>query len=101
MNYNISFEERAKLGMEILSKQSPVTLEKARAQAQWLNQASQSKNKLQTMKKEDLKYTTKLEVLLLIKQNNIPEAVAIVMTALKCGLKEAKVIVDDLRNEIK
>ena len=100
MNYNISFQERAKLGMEILSKQSPVTLEKARAQAQWLSQASQSKNKLQTMKKEDLKYTTKLEVLLLLKQNNIPEAVAIVMTALKCGLKEAKVIVDELRNEI-
>ena len=47
MNYNISFQERAKLGMEILSKQSPVTLEKARAQAKRLSQASQSKEKKQ------------------------------------------------------
>jgi hypothetical protein len=47
MNYNISFQERAKLGMEILSKQSPVTLEEARAQAKRLSQASQSKVKKQ------------------------------------------------------
>lgn len=45
MNYKISFQERAKIGMEILSKQSPVTLEKARAQAQRLSQASKSKVK--------------------------------------------------------
>ncbi|GAA6766798.1 hypothetical protein [Flavobacterium johnsoniae] len=45
MNYKISFQERAKLGMEILSKQSPVTLEKARAQAERLSQASKSKVK--------------------------------------------------------
>ncbi|PIF30653.1 hypothetical protein CLU81_1095 [Flavobacterium sp. 9] len=45
MNYKISFQERAKIGMEILSKQSPVTLEKARAQAQRLSQASKSKAK--------------------------------------------------------
>jgi|GEM_PF-7072380 len=32
MNYKILFQERARLGMEILSKQSRVTLEKARAQ---------------------------------------------------------------------
>ncbi|MCV9926168.1 hypothetical protein OIU83_00775 [Flavobacterium sp. LS1R49] len=47
MNYKISFQERAKLGMEILSKQSPVTLEKARAQAERLSQASRSKVKKQ------------------------------------------------------
>ncbi len=45
MNYKISFQERSKIGMEILSKQSPVTLEKARAQAQRLSQASKSKVK--------------------------------------------------------
>ncbi len=52
------------------------------------------------MKTEDLKYSTKLEILLLIKQNNIPQAVAIVMTTLKCSLNDAKEIVDELRNEI-
>lgn len=47
MNYKISFQERAKLGMEILSKQSPVTLEKARAQAERLSEVSKSKVKKQ------------------------------------------------------
>ncbi|MFZ0599631.1 MAG: hypothetical protein WAM46_21765 [Flavobacterium sp.] len=47
MSYKISFQERARLGMEILSKQSPVTLEKARAQAERLSQASKSKEKKQ------------------------------------------------------
>ncbi|MEO6173791.1 MAG: hypothetical protein ABIP27_01455 [Flavobacterium circumlabens] len=47
MNYKISFQERARLGMEVLSKQSPVTLEKARAQAERLSQASKSKVKKQ------------------------------------------------------
>ncbi len=47
MNYKISFQERAKLGMEILSKKSPVTLEQARAQAERLSQASKSKVKKQ------------------------------------------------------
>ncbi|MVO09119.1 hypothetical protein GOQ30_08090 [Flavobacterium sp. TP390] len=47
MNYKISFQERAKLGMEILSKQSPITLEEARAQAKRLSQASKSKVKKQ------------------------------------------------------
>ncbi|MFH7014009.1 hypothetical protein ACHRV5_19300 [Flavobacterium sp. FlaQc-52] len=50
MNCNISFEERAKLGMEILSKQSPVTIEKARLQAERLSQASKSKEKKQADK---------------------------------------------------
>ncbi|MBC8884278.1 hypothetical protein H9X57_15510 [Flavobacterium piscinae] len=45
MNYKISFQERARLGMEMLSKKSPITLEEARAQAKRLNQASQSKVK--------------------------------------------------------
>lgn len=47
MNYKISFQERAKLGMEMLSKKSPVTLEEARAQAKRLSQASKSKVKKQ------------------------------------------------------
>lgn len=47
MNYKISFQERARSGMEILSKQSPVTLEKARNQAEQLRKASQSKEKKQ------------------------------------------------------
>lgn len=45
MNYNITFQERAKIGMEILSKQSPTTIEKARAQAKRLSLASKSKVK--------------------------------------------------------
>ena len=47
MNYKISFQERAKLGMEMLSKQSPVTLEEARAQVAKLKAASKSKVKKQ------------------------------------------------------
>jgi len=47
MNYKISFQERAKIGMEILSKQGPVTIEKARAQAERLSRASKSKEKKQ------------------------------------------------------
>ncbi|MDN4014675.1 hypothetical protein QX233_19550 [Chryseobacterium gambrini] len=45
MNSNISFQERAKLSMEILSKQSPVTLEEAKKQAGWLQKKSISKEK--------------------------------------------------------
>jgi len=45
MNYKISFQERAKLGMEMLSKQSPVTLEEARAQVKLLKDWSTSKSK--------------------------------------------------------
>lgn len=47
MNYKMSFQERAKLSMEQLSKQSPVTLEEARAQAEWLKKVSKSKEKKQ------------------------------------------------------
>lgn len=45
MNYRISFQERAKLGMEELSSQSPVTLTMARNQAQKLKTLSSSRNK--------------------------------------------------------
>jgi Fe-S cluster assembly ATPase SufC len=47
MNYKLSFQERAKLGMEQLAKQKPVTIEEARAQAERLRKASQSKDKKQ------------------------------------------------------
>jgi hypothetical protein len=40
-----SFQERAKLGMEKLSKQLPTTLEKARKQAQRLKDQSATKSK--------------------------------------------------------
>ena len=39
----MSFAERTKLSMELLSKQPPVTLEEARKQAQWLKKVSTSK----------------------------------------------------------
>ena len=41
----MSFHERSKLGLEQLSNQSPVTLAKARSQAQKLKTQSNSKNK--------------------------------------------------------
>jgi len=47
MNYKISFQERAKLGMEMLSKRLPVTLDEARAQAKRLSKTSKSKVKKQ------------------------------------------------------
>jgi hypothetical protein len=45
MKYNISFQERAKLSMEILSKQSLVSLEEAKQQVIWLKKISTSKKK--------------------------------------------------------
>ena len=48
MKYNISFQERAKLGLEQLSKQSPVTLEEALAQVKWLKEKSQTEQKKQS-----------------------------------------------------
>ena len=45
MSYKLSFAERAKLAMEILSKQPPVTLEEARAQVEWLKKKKSVKNK--------------------------------------------------------
>ena len=43
----MSFQERAKLGLEQLSKQSPVTLMMARKQVELLHSRSTSKNKKQ------------------------------------------------------
>lgn len=40
MNFFMSFQERAQLGMEELSKQLPVTLKMARVQAAWLRTQS-------------------------------------------------------------
>ncbi len=48
MNYNISFEEKAKLATELLSKQSPISYEKALKQVQWLKQNSIANKKKQT-----------------------------------------------------
>jgi len=45
MNYKISFQERAKLGLEMLSKKSPVTLEQARAQAKKIEFSKPIKSK--------------------------------------------------------
>jgi hypothetical protein len=45
MNYNMSFQERAQLGLEELSNQLPVTLAIAREQAERLKIKSVSKNK--------------------------------------------------------
>ena len=47
MNYKISFQERAQLAMEQLSKQSPVTYEQALEQVQKLKEMSQTKVKKQ------------------------------------------------------
>lgn len=47
MNYIISFQERAKLSLELLSKQSPVTLEMAPNQVQKLKAQNKSENKKQ------------------------------------------------------
>lgn len=44
MKSNISFQERAKLAMEIIAKQSPMTLEMARLQIQRIKERSISKN---------------------------------------------------------
>jgi hypothetical protein len=50
MNYKISFQERAKLGMEMLFKLSPVTLEEAKTQAERLKDNSVSLDKKRKFK---------------------------------------------------
>lgn len=45
MKANISFEERAKLGFEILSKQEPITLEQAKVLLKKMKKARNKKNK--------------------------------------------------------
>jgi hypothetical protein len=47
MKYSVSFQERLRLSMMQLSNQSPVTLEEARQQAQWIKRASTAKAKKQ------------------------------------------------------
>ena len=47
MNYKISFQERAQLALENLSKQLPVTYEKALEQVKRLQEISQAKVKKQ------------------------------------------------------
>jgi hypothetical protein len=47
MTYKISFLERAKLSITILSKQPAVTLKEAKDQAQWLKNNSKTKSKKQ------------------------------------------------------
>ena len=47
MNYKISYQEMDKLGMEVLSRQSAMTLEEKRAQYQILKTQSSSKSKKQ------------------------------------------------------
>jgi mRNA-degrading endonuclease RelE of RelBE toxin-antitoxin system len=47
MNYKISFQERAQLALENLSKQAPVTFEKALEQVKRLQEMSQAKDKKQ------------------------------------------------------
>ena len=47
MSYKISFQERAQLAVENLSKQSPVTYEKALKQVEKLKEQSQAKVKKQ------------------------------------------------------
>lgn len=47
----MSFQERARLGLEQLSKQSPVTLAKARRQAQQLKTQSNTKSKKREIRK--------------------------------------------------
>jgi hypothetical protein len=47
MNYKMSFQERAKLAMEHLSRQLPYTYEQALEQVQRLKEMSQAKNKKQ------------------------------------------------------
>jgi hypothetical protein len=47
MNHNISFQDRAKIATELLSKQEPVSFEEMRIQIQWLKENCPAKNKKQ------------------------------------------------------
>ncbi|OFY87781.1 MAG: hypothetical protein A3F72_02765 [Bacteroidetes bacterium RIFCSPLOWO2_12_FULL_35_15] len=57
MNYTMSLQERAKIGMEALKKQEPVTLSQARAQALLVELWSGSNNKQQN---EAIKYNLRI-----------------------------------------
>lgn len=46
MKPKITFQEMARLGIELLKKQPPVTLDEAKAQSEWLRKSSTTpKNK--------------------------------------------------------
>lgn len=52
LKYNVSFQEMAKLGIEQLSKQPPISIEKAREQVLWLNNPNSAKKKKKKKKKK-------------------------------------------------
>lgn len=55
-NYNISFQEMARLGMEALAKQKPMSLEQMRAQVLWIKiRGTHTKHK-----KEEIEHHLKL-----------------------------------------
>ena len=58
MKSGMSFQERARLGAALLSKQQPVTIEEKRAQFQWLKENSVQKTRsaeLKTINKKHIK----------------------------------------------
>lgn len=57
MNYAISFQERARLAMELLSNQPPVTLKEAKEQVEWLKVKSTSRKKKQMHLPKELPYS--------------------------------------------
>ena len=92
MDYNISFQERARLGQELLDKQGPVTLEYARAQVLCLKICSSNKNKEEDIKHHLEMYHpnwTKDQIenecseLLVLKHLNFEERVVTIMKRMK------------------
>lgn len=51
MKWNVTFKERAKLGMEQLTQQTPVTLQEARDQAKWLSSNTNKTSVISNKKK--------------------------------------------------
>lgn len=52
------------------------------------------------MTENDLEEHKKLEVLLALKNGDIPKAVAIIHLELKCGLRTAKELADEMKKRI-
>ena len=52
----LSFKERSKLALEILTKQSPVTLEQAKTQAKWLHENSSVRLRMEGTEVKDKVY---------------------------------------------
>ena len=59
MKYNVSFQDRAKLGMAQISKQPSVTLEQAKNQALWIKQTSTSSAKKQRDSEDTFLFSVK------------------------------------------